>query len=769
MSSLPDPLKLGFTSIHVSSSAFLEAYPQNVMSNFLFKTAVPLPVKGDWTMAMQSIEYTNMFVNVEPSNGSAYDKKVSDLLSNPGFHKASLTYYLRRYIGNKYLFYVPETRPIPLSCQINRDLNVDDIKTSIENAIASQNVLKGIKYNWYKHKIELAFYDDTGNAVKTLHVRWSNMKLGISIKSFEKLFNKLASHIKTISQNMVTLVKENNDCVLNWNYPNVRQCKWKIQSPGHFLSYKLGISPSASSSHITLGESVTTQSDLNRMIWWTKPSNVNSDLTSTDICNGYIVKAYQSIDRTGNSTIHTFTISEDYLISLTEKNDLKQHIQGNIEGFNVSYDERVNKWVFLLESSSPWELIEFIDSNDDDTSIQACFRWLIGVSKTELPFQITKAEPFTPTYNSNFTIIEDNNVKKYISLSDLVTVEKVSDSKLQFIWNNKEYTHGYTDLTLSLKHQYGHEENVIQNIQIGSDTTIENYTHSWMTEPVQTISHRHPMTYNGELTIPIQPHSEISHPDLYLSQDTILVELGYKVSSTKAKVLVSCKRKLHAPGCYSSFEIIKNAIFETFTSMAYSSNNDYIDLQEWVEMEKKDYTAQCEFKLKPTTKNRYVGIYLNPHVSRLLGFREPASKEEKPYQIQLVSNAESLLPVPFSNDPKLLDLNRLIDSEMVQVSHRAKYMLNLQDGVHLMYIYMPNLLEKISVGESHLPLLATCPIEGKPGERVVREVINPDKRRLTQELLSECEVQLLDYQGRRIKFYTGVNPVNINLKLEAVQ
>ena len=767
MSSLPDPLKLGFSSLHVSSSAFLDAYPQNVMSNFKFKTSIPLPIKGDWTMALHSIEYTNMIVNVEPSIGAEYENQVRALENDPSFHRTSLTYFLRRYTGDQDLFYIPISRPISLDCHIDRASNIDNIKSAIENGIASQQVLKGVKYYWFKHKIELTWYDAAGAVVKTLYVRGTNAKLSITSESFENIFKKLAALINTTSKQNVALVEENNALKLTWDYPNIRQCKWKIFSPGHYLAYKLGIEPSTSSSYLTSGESEIAPNDIQSMVLCTRPPT--SILPTQEENNTYSVNAYENASRTGKSITHTFSVSQDYFTQLTDKNGLRDLIQGDIEGFSVEYNAVDGKWVFSLQTSSPWEVIDVLHSNPIDTPIQGCFRSLIGVSKEELPFHVTKAAPFSPTYEADFNIILDNVSQKYISLSELVKVEKASDSTLQFIWNNKEYTHGYTDLTLSFKHHYGQEEKVIKNVLIGNNTKIENYTHSWMTTSSQTNAQKYPRTFNAELPIVAQPHLESSHPDLFLSQDTILVEMGYKVSDTRAKVVVSCRRKLHAPGCYSSFDIVKKAFFETFSSMVYSVNGEHIDLETWVEMEKKDYTNQCMFKLKATSENRYVGIHLNPHLARLLGFREPQSEESKPYLIEMVSNVEKLLPLPFSNDPYVLDLDKPIDIEIIQMKHRANYMLNLHDGVTLMYIYMPNLLEKISVGESHLPLLATCPIEGKTGERVIREVINPDKRRLTQDILSECEIQLLDYQGRRIKFYTGINPVNINLRIEAVQ
>lgn len=102
-----------------------------------------------------------------------------------------------------------------------------------------------------------------------------------------------------------------------------------------------------------------------------------------------------------------------------------------------------------------------------------------------------------------------------------------------------------------------------------------------------------------------------------------------------------------------------------------------------------------------------------------------------------------------------------INNELIKRGDKSKFPASINLHMPAMYIYLPNLVKGVGVGESTSPLLATIPIMGKLNEIVHIEPNNLVFIDLIQNYIKMIEIIIKDDRGNNLDFILG--KINITL------
>jgi hypothetical protein len=167
----------------------------------------------------------------------------------------------------------------------------------------------------------------------------------------------------------------------------------------------------------------------------------------------------------------------------------------------------------------------------------------------------------------------------------------------------------------------------------------------------------------------------------------------------------------------------------------------------------------------------YLRLTFAPHLAQMIGLSHPAQAlEEAPVSLELVGSRVITTNAVTEDLPHLgQTIHHHLDTTHTpgQV-YEAPHPLNCDLGITDMHVYIPDTIERMSVGKSTAPLLDTIPISHTPNARVRYNVINPQKRKLLREELHEMAVQVLDFEGKRIQFAPSINGLRIEARLKKV-
>lgn len=269
--------------------------------------------------------------------------------------------------------------------------------------------------------------------------------------------------------------------------------------------------------------------------------------------------------------------------------------------------------------------------------------------------------------------------------------------------------------------------------------------------------------------------------ELTLHQNTVRLRLGWKSDEGEVTIFFTRMERLPVPGSYKQPEVFLQELHEVFRNMNIPSIEKMhsLSLDTILGLDQVPSTNQVRFRLKNKVSSgpmvNYLELTINPHMSKMLGLLPNVMKNEDsgftPQTVKLVGGRvlirnENLVPRIAVREKGETWKEPLPD--WVTNTFTTPYSLNMDMGITSMYIYMPETVESADVGQTSAPLLAVVPIEGKPNERVHKNIVNLMKRKISQDRLEEIRVEILDHNGDRIKFSSGVNAVYLECLLQAM-
>lgn len=308
----------------------------------------------------------------------------------------------------------------------------------------------------------------------------------------------------------------------------------------------------------------------------------------------------------------------------------------------------------------------------------------------------------------------------------------------------------------------------------------------WSLDAMRDTFPNHPPVSN---TVPFSTNRERARQvfdsahSIHITQNKIRLKMGFVRRSDTGHVefVYDQTKALSAPGSYREFRILSNEISELFREQPLYGEQT-ISLDDVLGMRIQEGVFQVQFRLKshrpgdPANQLRinYVEMHFSPHLARMIGLLPATSKDLHEVGRIRVSNMKGLVETNDTSAYPLVGLGPRITHQPVREAiegnvlrvHTAPHRVNCDLGITDMYIYLPLTIEKMSVGKSTASLLATVPISRRPNARIHYKVINPQKRKLLQEVLDEVQVQTLDYSGKRIKFAGSINGLTLDNRLQ---
>lgn len=286
---------------------------------------------------------------------------------------------------------------------------------------------------------------------------------------------------------------------------------------------------------------------------------------------------------------------------------------------------------------------------------------------------------------------------------------------------------------------------------------------------------RLPVDLAGEALRNVNDHTNAVH-----------LEFGWRRDARTIAVIYTRTAFLPVPGSYRNFKVFSTELYNLFSQLHYHEDHD-TNLSDLVEMHQEPGSGKLSFHLRPRESGstlpilNYVTIHFSPELAVMTGLLPPLSAEvvEVPYVRLLghssVSN-DNDLDGPFPGLGAGVDTFTTkpipADDETDHI-YTCPHTENYDLGITEMYVYLPHVVDRMSVGQTSAPLLDSVPIDNNPSSpssyssnRVHHTVINPRKRRLLTETLDETEVEVKDARGKRIKFPTSINGVTFQCSLQ---
>lgn len=195
--------------------------------------------------------------------------------------------------------------------------------------------------------------------------------------------------------------------------------------------------------------------------------------------------------------------------------------------------------------------------------------------------------------------------------------------------------------------------------------------------------------------------------------------------------------KIPAPGCYHEETQLIDAFLSAIEHLRENLHIRYDP-------------ATSLFKFSLTKPNCLLELILPGNIAELFG---------------LVINAESCHIMKLENHlspPDHLVLKETYDN--VYSTKRA----DLKNGVWNIYVYT-NLIENHYVGDQMAPILAIFPLQDPVGAYISEQPLQAPSFKVRLRELREIEIKLADYNGERIKFNDGTDPVHLRLHFHRVK
>lgn len=356
-----------------------------------------------------------------------------------------------------------------------------------------------------------------------------------------------------------------------------------------------------------------------------------------------------------------------------------------------------------------------------------------------------------------------------LSMHTLLQSRPTGSQQLGLSWYPESEDHGYTHLELSvnrvegpaLHNPFKHIVSVHMGRGIGQQPTIDL-----------------PTLLNKEL-------SRVQELSLSTQSNAVLLQFGWRSATNTVQLVYSRTAHLSVPGSYRPFDILSSELLALFTNLPYHGDEE-LNLSDILDIRKVTGINKVRFRLKTRARVtagqltlNYVEMSFSPHLAQLIGLLSPdiSPSDLKASNIQVMSQriittnevTADLTGLGSGNGRDPVSLT--ITADDIGNSILAPYSENCDLGITEMYVYLPQVIEKMSVGKTTSPLLATVPIvTSASGEtRTHHTVINPRQRRLLHETVSEVDVEVKDVQGRRIKFASSINAVTIQISLQTVK
>lgn len=305
---------------------------------------------------------------------------------------------------------------------------------------------------------------------------------------------------------------------------------------------------------------------------------------------------------------------------------------------------------------------------------------------------------------------------------------------------------------------------------------VDNTKSKRLSNPFRTMSDhiflQHTLT-RMQLPVDIAGESlrQLSH-----HSNAVHLEFGWRATVSTVNIIYSRTAFLPVPGSYRNFKVFSTELCNMFARMEYHEDR-FIDLSSMLVLVQESGCHKLSFRLKARGQEfNYIAMNFSPQLAVLMGLlppllgTEPDTRSSQTRLLGGVFKRHRDLTGPFpglgTGDGTTL-MTKDISTDAFTNVYTCPHPENYDLGITEMNVYLPNVVDSMSLGQRSAPFLDSIPINNDPASsnRVHHTVVNPRQRRLLTDLLDETEVEILDGQGNRIKFPTSINGVTFQCSL----